>query len=816
VLPGRTASRLVLIVSLMVTGSALAAQQPASAATPVRPGPALQTLPVRLHGDELLTGNDDSTAGPAALNSAVSSSCNGGRPLTAQRWWTLPATVPGPQFVYAKGTAPLDGHLATAYDIPMAFVDYASGQVLACSGDPLSLVSRPSVALVIWFDPALIDCVSQSYYDCHASAYDVVVGTTSAVSPTNVDDATATTIPSNADWTETGDSVVSSKDLDEVASGADMSCQTLVPEAHHAVWWRYTATATGVMPARLDVQQLPLGGGAIAPMRLALLEQTADGWQYADNSDCADAAPLAVTAGHTYFLVAAAQYDTVWDVPFTLGSPYTLHVAPVGTPQVQLTAGDLHNGSVTVHVVAPGTLSTTVTRDGTDRTGAGPESVTLAPGVTSHTFTDLVPGRSYAFTATGQNALGTGVVETRHVRVFMTSGVPSVSTSVSPTARTATLAWQAPTQVGPSPITGYRVSRTGIDTAGTGAFSTLVSAATRSFTFGYLLVGPVYDLRVEPITEAGVDELGARQATVVLGGVQGPPTALFIDDYSGPANTVTLSWNPPRDFGRSAVTGYLISRDGTDSATSGPFSKVVSAATTSFAFGFLNGNETYRFSVAALSSAGTGATATVTDLLYTQTPGQPATVAATRGTGSAVVSWTAPVDVGSSPLTGYRVRRFAGTSTAVQATSTVGSAARSFTATGLTKGTTYSFDVSPINGYGIGSPRRSPAVVPVGVPNPPGMGVATSGVAGGAITATATWAAPLNGGSAITGYYVTALRMSATGAVLATTVSALRPAGTRSYAMTLPVAGSYRFTLQAVNALGKSVVSARSNLVSGR
>jgi hypothetical protein len=79
------------------------------------------------------------------------------------------------------------------------------------------------------------------------------------------------------------------------------------------------------------------------------------------------------------------------------------------------------------------------------------------------------------------------------------------------------------------------------------------------------------------------------------------------------------------------------------------------------------------------------------------------------------------------------------------------------------------------------------------------------------------WGAPTsNGGTAVTGYRVRALRMSSTGAVLSTTTSAVQPATARALTMTLPAVGSYRFTVQAVNAVGSGALSARSNLVAGR
>jgi hypothetical protein len=107
-------------------------------------------------------------------------------------------------------------------------------------------------------------------------------------------------------------------------------------------------------------------------------------------------------------------------------------------------------------------------------------------------------------------------------------------------------------------------------------------------------------------------------------------------------------------------------------------------------------------------------------------------------------------------------------------------------------------------------------VTPVTVPGAARIVLASSGVAGGVINATARWNTPLTtGGSAINGYVVTANRMSATSTVLARIVSAVQPATGRSLTMTLS-AGNYRFTIQARNALGLGAASAFSNLVTAR
>lgn len=109
-------------------------------------------------------------------------------------------------------------------------------------------------------------------------------------------------------------------------------------------------------------------------------------------------------------------------------------------------------------------------------------------------------------------------------------------------------------------------------------------------------------------------------------------------------------------------------------------------------------------------------------------------------------------------------------------------------------------------------------VVPDGVTAPakPRIGTASSGAAGGTVTAAARWAPPLSdGGMPVTGYVVTALRMGANGSVLGKTRSPLLPPSARSRSLTL-LAGKYRFVVVARNAVGTSGLSARSNLVTAR
>ncbi len=107
-------------------------------------------------------------------------------------------------------------------------------------------------------------------------------------------------------------------------------------------------------------------------------------------------------------------------------------------------------------------------------------------------------------------------------------------------------------------------------------------------------------------------------------------------------------------------------------------------------------------------------------------------------------------------------------------------------------------------------------VTPATVPGAPVIATAASGTAGGTVTATAHWNPPTSsGGSVVTGYVVRALRMSASGVVLATMTSAVQPASAGQLTMTLQT-GNYRFTVQASNKAGSGPQSARSHLVAAQ
>jgi hypothetical protein len=280
---------------------------------------------------------------------------------------------------------------------------------------------------------------------------------------------------------------------------------------------------------------------------------------------------------------------------------------------------------------------------------------------------------------------------------------------------------------------------------------------------------------------------------------------------------VTVNFTPPTNTGGLPITGFEV-----DVLTGTTVVRTVqglpATGRSTVVTGLTNGT-TYTFTVRALNllgpSAPSAASAAVTPAAASA-PAAPVIGNATAGRASATVRWTVPANGGSAILRHEIEVTRAGVVQA-QLVSVNGANTNNTVINGLTPGQPYRFRVRAVNLIGAGAfSAVSNTVTPTAAaPGAPATAVAAQGAVGGARTARVDWTPPAsNGGSAITGYRVKAERLVG-GIVLETVNATVQPSTARFWQTGALTAGSWRFTVQAFNAVGNGP-RATSNTVAAR
>ncbi len=425
-------------------------------------------------------------------------------------------------------------------------------------------------------------------------------------------------------------------------------------------------------------------------------------------------------------------------------------------------------------------------------------SSTFNTTATTETVTGLTNGTTYRFKVAAINAVGTGATSTASNAVTPAPIVPDAPTMGFAVAGngTATVSWTAPAFDGGSTITGYAVTPY---IGSTPQAPTVFNSPATVETVSGLTNATTYTFKVAAVNAVGTGAQSAPSNAVTPVGAPDAPT--LVTATAGNAQA-TVSWTAPGSNGGSSILGYIV----TPYISGNPQSPIEfdSTATTETVTSLGNGTP-YTFAVQAFNAIGTGALSLQSNQVTPATvPDIPIFVNASPGDQSAMVSWFAPGFDGGSPITSYVITPYIGG--VPQTPQTFNSAATSETVTGLTNGTDYTFTVAAVNAIGPGgSSSPSNDVVPATVPDAPTIGSATAGIG----SATLSWTAPdFDGGNAILGYIVTPF----IGGVAQPTQTFFNTATTQTVTG-LADGMTYRFSVQAFNAIGNGGSSAQSDSV---
>ncbi|MER6514829.1 fibronectin type III domain-containing protein [Nonomuraea sp. NPDC001636] len=400
----------------------------------------------------------------------------------------------------------------------------------------------------------------------------------------------------------------------------------------------------------------------------------------------------------------AFQANDFWAnvVPVRLGTNGTFVVRNTATAAIALSVDTYAYFKAPVAPDAPSSVTASPTDGGADVAWKAPAdggasistyTVTVSPGgarvsstTTSVHVSGLTNGSAYVFTVTARNAAGTSPASAPSEPVTpaapRTPGTPLI-TAVTARDAAVKVDWSPP-DTGTAGIVKYAV------TASPGNVSVEAAADATQATVGGLTNGTAYTFVVTAVNGTGSGSPSAPSQPVTPAPATTPlrPPVLSVVALD---QKVEIQWAEPPDGG-AAISGYHLT------AEPGGLTLDTPAATTVATFTGLTNGTAYTFTVAARNAAGTGEaeTAGPATPAAQRAPVAPAGVtASTTADGSVKVTWNAPRDTGTAPITSYTVTASPG-----GATATAAATATSAVVSGLDVATAYTFTVRAANQYG--------------------------------------------------------------------------------------------------------------------
>ncbi|AFS81213.1 fibronectin type III domain-containing protein [Candidatus Nitrosopumilus koreensis AR1] len=318
------------------------------------------------------------------------------------------------------------------------------------------------------------------------------------------------------------------------------------------------------------------------------------------------------------------------------------------------------------------------------------------------------------------------------IQAFELNSEPTVQTPVKPANPDASpisptsilLTWDEPEQAESIPkITGYKIEyKTGSDDYITITPNT--DSTVTSFIHQGLSESETYSYRIYSINSAGIS--GASSVATTKPEHTTTPVALTATAIS--PSQIKLSWIAPSQTFGQTISGYDIKRE----VVPGVYDVVgnTNAQTLTYVVSNLATDKTYTYAVTAKIGFGeteesntasatprtdsedtseTPITSTAVDMSVSSPPIK--LVASAKTSTSINLTWSAPVDDGNSPITGYKIEAKKDNDSFSTVIDDTKNTSKTYLHSGLVKDAKYTYRVSAINMVGTSEPSNESSAV---------------------------------------------------------------------------------------------------------
>ena len=372
-------------------------------------------------------------------------------------------------------------------------------------------------------------------------------------------------------------------------------------------------------------------------------------------------AAVNVVGTGSYSIIVTGQTDS------TPNNPTDLH-GNRGNAQVSLnwTAPSNNGGTPIVNYLVEYKLDSTIVPP-----GAWSQVYSGSNG-TAYIVTGLTNGLLYDFRVSAVNGVGIGsqsnIIE---VAPSTTPGLSVITSSVSCDNQQTIVTWAAPVDTGGLPILSYNLQYS--STSSTGPWLPTIpdtfSASTRSYRFMGLINGTRYYFQVRANNSNGSGSYSAQTSNSTATPSITPQSPSSFTATATMASSIALSWSAPTGLantGGNSAIGYLIywselSSTGTSIPPIYSYDTTTGSTppATTYTITGLTHTTLYEIQISSISCSGIGPISGPSLYVTTSSipPSVPSNVAIsgcnTGHTNSVMLTWTAPVDDGGSPIINY-------------------------------------------------------------------------------------------------------------------------------------------------------------------